>query len=174
MFCDWEFGVTNCHWDRPQTIKGINSRLTAFAQVNSARDTVAYQWSFMTIISDLVECMKQHGWKKNHNWVSIAVDKHEKTNKSFYYQTSLVFFTFFVLPFRFLSLNLRKIPSSAINILVEKTNLWQMQTSSSTRRLQEVLFSHDHSHRSSGCDREQNQSSEKTMARNISISLPVF
>ena len=41
MFCDWEYGVTSSNWDRKQTLQGINSRLSAFEQVNSSRETAA-------------------------------------------------------------------------------------------------------------------------------------
>ena len=31
MFCDWEFGVTDSHWDRKPSINVIQTRLNAFA-----------------------------------------------------------------------------------------------------------------------------------------------
>ena len=145
MFCDWEYGVTSSNWDRKQTLQGINSRLSAFEQVNSSRETVAYQWAFMSNISDLLEGMITHNWKKNHNWVSIAVDKHEKTTKPFYYQTTQVSFHSSFHLCRFLYRNSPRNPSSATTTWEERMHQWPTQTLFLIRKPPNVSFYFHHS-----------------------------
>ena len=96
LFCDWEFGIDLRSWYRAVSKKEMNERLGAFMRINSSTSTIGYQWCFMSNISDLLEVNLHHGFERNHNFVSVAVNKHSKSSRPFYYQTTLVPTSFFI------------------------------------------------------------------------------
>ena len=102
-FLDFFCGIDLRSWDRAVSKKEMNERLGAFMRINSSTSTIiGYQWCFMSNISYLLEVNLHHGFERNHNFVSVAVNKHSKSSRPFYYQTTLVPTPFFFSFCRFL------------------------------------------------------------------------
>ena len=66
-------------WDEvPKfTVADYQKYLDAFNEVNSARNTILFAWSFYTTISNLAEALTKCKFKRQHKWTQINIFKQE-------------------------------------------------------------------------------------------------
>ena len=75
LFADWEYGTTKEAWDIRPSVETI----TALNAINSDPNTIAFHWTFMFGIGDLIKAKMELGWdkKKMMQWTVIQAFKRD-------------------------------------------------------------------------------------------------
>jgi len=93
LFADWEYGTTKEVWDARPSIETITSRLASFNAINTDPNTIAFHWTFMFGIGDLIKAKMDLGWdkKKMMQWTVIQAFKRDnRVPRQLSFNTDLV------------------------------------------------------------------------------------
>ena len=100
LFADWEYGILKEAWDsQAPTVETMTARLGAFNSVNTYPHAIAFHWTTMFNVGDLITAKQEVGRdkKKMMNWVVLQAFKRDNRQpRQVTFSTDLVIFMFFL------------------------------------------------------------------------------